>query len=103
MRERVGWLHVVQRRTSATMNILIEKNVMVPMRDGVSLAADVYRPAEGGPVPVLLSRLPYNKDLPVIMQAVIDASRAVQAGYAVVLQDCRGRFASEGEFTPIVN
>jgi hypothetical protein len=37
------------------------------------------------------------------MQAVIDASRAVQAGYAVVLQDCRGRFASEGKFTPIVN
>jgi predicted acyl esterase len=37
------------------MNILIEKNVMVPMRDGVMLATDVYRPAEGGPVPVLLS------------------------------------------------
>ncbi|HEY4383487.1 MAG TPA: CocE/NonD family hydrolase, partial [Ktedonobacteraceae bacterium] len=103
MSARVCCLHVVQRRTSATMNILIEKNVMVPMRDGVSLATDVYRPADGGPVPVLLSRLPYNKDLPVIMQAVIDASRAVQAGYAVVLQDCRGRFASEGEFTPIVH
>ncbi|EFH89848.1 CocE/NonD family hydrolase [Ktedonobacter racemifer] len=85
------------------MNILIEKNVMVPMRDGVSLATDVYRPAEGGPVPVLLARLPYNKDLPIMMQAVMDASRAVQAGYAVVFQDCRGRFASEGAFTPIVN
>lgn len=45
------------------MNILIEKNIMVPMRDGVRLATDVYRPAEGGPVPVLLSRLPYNKEL----------------------------------------
>jgi putative CocE/NonD family hydrolase len=85
------------------MNILIEKNVMVPMRDGVRLATDVYRPVEGGPVPVLLSRLPYNKELPMMTQAAIDTSRTVQAGYAVVLQDCRGRFASEGEFTPIFN
>jgi uncharacterized protein len=85
------------------MNILIEKNIMVPMRDGVRLATDVYRPAEGGPVPVLLSRLPYNKELPMMIQAAIDALRAVQVGYAVVLQDCRGRFASEGEFTPIFN
>ncbi|MFL5663761.1 MAG: CocE/NonD family hydrolase [Ktedonobacteraceae bacterium] len=85
------------------MNILIEKNIMVPMRDGVRLATDVYRPADGGPVPVLLSRLPYNKELPMMAQAAIDPLRAVQAGYAVVLQDCRGRFASEGEFTPIVN
>jgi putative CocE/NonD family hydrolase len=103
MNARVCCLHVVKRRKNATMNILIEKNVMVPMRDGVRLATDVYRPAEGGPVPVLLSRLPYNKDQPVLMQAVIDASRVVQAGYAVVFQDCRGRFASEGEFTPIVH
>lgn len=85
------------------MNILIEKNIMVPMRDGVRLATDVYRPAEGGPVPVLLSRLPYNKELPLMAQGAIDTSRAVQAGYAVVLQDCRGRFGSEGEFTPMVN
>ena len=52
---------------------------------------------------VLLSRLPYNKELPMMAQGAIDTSRAVQAGYAVVLQDCRGRFASEGEFTPIFN
>jgi X-Pro dipeptidyl-peptidase (S15 family) len=85
------------------MNILIEKNIMVPMRDGVRLATDVYRPAEGGPVPVLLSRLPYNKELPMMIQAAIDALRAVQVGYAVVLQDCRGRFGSEGEFTALFN
>ena len=83
------------------MNILIEKNVMVSMRDGVKLATDVYRPAEGGPFPVLLARLPYNKELPATMQNAIDAPRAVQAGYAVVFQDCRGRSGSEGEFTPI--
>jgi predicted acyl esterase len=38
------------------MNILIERNVIVPMRDGVKLAADVYRPAEGGPFPVIVQR-----------------------------------------------
>src|SRR5260370_13731458 len=85
------------------MNILIEKNIMVSMRDGVRLATDVYRPAEAGPVPVLLSRLPYNKELPMMAQGAIDALRAVQAVYAVVFQDCRGRFASEGEFTPMFN
>ncbi len=85
------------------MNILIEKNVMVSMRDGIKLATDVYRPVEGGPVPVLLSRLPYNKELPLIVQGTIDTSRAVQAGYAVVFQDCRGRFGSEGKFIPMFN
>ena len=85
------------------MNILIEKNVMVPMRDGVKLATDVYRPASVGRYPVLLSRLPYNKELPMMVQVNIDTSRAVQADYVVVIQDCRGRFASEGEFTPLVN
>src|SRR6185312_4132940 len=97
-----GRLECSGSKEREAMNILIEKSVMVPMRDGVRLATDVYRPAEGGPVPVLLSRLPYNKELPMMVQAAIDALRAVQAGYAVVLQDCRGRFASEGEFTPIL-
>ncbi len=86
------------------MNILIEKNVMVPMRDGVKLAADVYRPAEEGRFPVLLSRLPYNKELPGVFAPFVSiALRAVQKGYVVVYQDCRGRFASEGEFYPLVN
>ena len=85
------------------MNIVIEKNVMVPMRDGVRLATDIYHPAEEGRFPTLLVRLPYNKDMPMMVQENIDTSRAVQAGYVVVIQDCRGRFASEGEFTPVVN
>ena len=84
------------------MNILVEKNIMVPMRDGVKLATDVYRPAEEGHFPVLLSRLPYNKDpLGRLALAAIDALRAVQKGYVVLFQDCRGRFASEGEFHPV--
>lgn len=62
------------------MNILIEKNVIVPMRDDVKLAADVYRPAEGGPFPVIIQRLPYNKDLPAITMLLMDIFRIVQAG-----------------------
>ena len=79
------------------MNITIEKNVMVPMRDGVKLATDIYRPAEGGPFPTLTQRLPYNKETIVM---VGDCFRMAQSGYAVVVQDTRGRFASEGEFNP---
>jgi putative CocE/NonD family hydrolase len=51
----------------------------------------------------LLARLPYNKELPLAARGAFDTLRAVQAGYAIVLQDCRGRFASEGAFTPLVN
>lgn len=82
------------------MNILIEKNLMVPMRDGVEMATDVYRPDSEGPVPTLVQRLPYNKELVLLVNYAIDVSRAVQAGYAVVTQDTRGRFASGGEFNP---
>ena len=82
------------------MNILIEKNTMVPMRDGVKLATDVYRPAEDGQYPVIIQRLPYNKDLPALTMVLIDILRLVQAGYVMVIQDTRGRFASGGEFHP---
>jgi putative CocE/NonD family hydrolase len=84
------------------MNILIEKNIMVPMRDGVRLAADVYRPAEGGPFPVIIQRLPYNKDLPAMTMLLMDVFRVVQAGYVMVFQDTRGQFAAEGEFRPFM-
>ncbi|MDQ3326428.1 MAG: CocE/NonD family hydrolase [Actinomycetota bacterium] len=84
------------------MDIAIHKFVQVPMRDGVSLAADVYRPTEEGRYPTLVNRLPYNKELP-SMHSFFDTLRAVQAGYAVVVQDTRGRYASAGEFTPFVH
>lgn len=82
------------------MNILIEKNIMVPMRDGVQLAADVYRPAEDGRYPVIIQRLPYNKDLPAIAMLLVDVFRLVQEGYVMVIQDTRGCFSSAGEFDP---
>ena len=80
--------------------ILIDKNVMVPMRDVVRLATDVYRLESAPPAPVLLARMPYDKEHIVAASDTFDILRAVQAGYVVVIQDVRGRFASEGEFNP---
>lgn len=71
---------------------------MVEMRDGVSLATDVYRPSDAdGPFPTLVNRTPYNK---AESQPVAGTAPAVERGYAVVHQDVRGRFASEGEWVP---
>ncbi len=82
------------------MDIIIEKHVQVPMRDEALLAADIYRPADGAPAPTLVMRSPYNKEFPRILSITIDVLRAVQAGYAVVIQDCRGRYQSAGAFDP---
>ena len=78
--------------------IIVEKNVGVPLRDGVVLRADIYRPAAAGTYPVLLQRTPYNKNLNVISTMLLDVMRAASEGYVVVIQDSRGRYASEGEF-----
>lgn len=85
------------------MGMVVDKHVMVPMRDGVRLATDVYRPDGPGRFPVLLNRLPYNKELFSLVNFSFDVARGVQAGYAVVVQDTRGRFASEGTFDPFVH
>ena len=73
--------------------------VMIPMRDGVNLAADVYLPdpdAHGlGPYPAILVMTPYNKTGMAGLTAYFQA-----IGYAVVIQDTRGRFASEGDYRP---
>jgi putative CocE/NonD family hydrolase len=74
--------------------VTVEQAVQVPMRDGVALVADVFRPDEPGRFPVLLQRTPYNRANPEL--GVLLASH----GYVVVLQDTRGRYASEGEFYP---
>lgn len=68
---------------------------MVPMRDGVRLAADIWRPDTDQPVPVLVSRTPYGKDM---IALASEPAELATAGFAVVVQDCRGRFGSEGEW-----
>lgn len=70
------------------------------MRDGTILRANVYRPAGEGRWPVLLTRLPYGKDLP-IGSSMLDPVQAARRGYVVVVQDTRGRFASEGDWEPM--
>ena len=69
------------------------------MRDGTLLRANVYRPRSEGRWPVLLTRLPYGKDFPVAT-SVLDPVQAARRGYAVVIQDTRGRFASQGDWRP---
>ena len=71
------------------------------MHDGVTLRANVYRPPEGR-WPVLLTRLPYGKDLP-LGTAALDPVQAVRRGYVVIVQDTRGRLMSEGEWRPFEN
>jgi uncharacterized protein len=74
-----------------------DNDVMVPMRDGVRLRADVFYPSEGGPFPVLVQRYPYStRDGYMAMFG----RQIAQQGYAVVVQSCRGRFGSEGDFYP---
>ena len=80
------------------MTILIEKNVGVPMRDGTVLSADIYRPQTESRLPTLLQRTPYNKELPTLVNSSVNVLRVVQSGYAMVVQDTRGRFASQGTF-----
>ncbi|MBU6366365.1 MAG: CocE/NonD family hydrolase [Gemmatimonadetes bacterium] len=92
-----GWKHSPARYEA----LLWQRDVMVPTRDGARMATDVWRPARGGvPVegrfPVLLNRTPYNKG------SLADQARFyAERGYAVALQDARGRYKSEGEFSKV--
>ena len=79
-------------------DIIVERDVAVPMRDGVILRANVYRPAASGEAPVLVYRTPYGKDA--AAESYDTHLDAVARGYAVVLQDVRGRYASDGLFVP---
>jgi putative CocE/NonD family hydrolase len=82
--------------------ILVERNVDIPMWDGVILRANVYRLDTAEPHPVILCRLPYNKDAPDWV-SYTDGIRLAEAGFVVIFQDTRGRFASDGDFYPFVH
>ena len=83
------------------MEVLVQQNVPAEMRDGTTLMSNVYRPAGDGDYPVLLTRTPYGKDIS-FSSPYFDPVKASQSGYIVVAQDVRGRYASEGKFTPFV-
>jgi len=80
-------------------DVRIDGDVPATMRDGTVLRADVFRPTSEGLSPVLLCRLPYGKRVPLVVQQ-LDALTLARNGFIVVIQDVRGRFASEGEWEP---
>ena len=81
---------------------IIDQKVMMPMRDGIRLATDIYRPKTDQKVPIIFSRTPYNfnswGDGEVRTRTYQRAYEAVKRGYAYVVQNERGRFFSEGEW-----
>ncbi len=74
-----------------------ETDLEATMRDGTVLRSDVYRPEKQGPFPVLLCRTPYDKGAE---KQVDIGPKLAERGYIVVMQDVRGRYASDGEFKP---
>ena len=84
-----------------TWDVIVERDVTVPMRDGVNLVADLYFPAADGrplegELPAVLQRTPYKKESYENMGSFFFAKH----GYLSVVQDCRGRFKSGGDFFP---
>ncbi len=76
----------------------VEENVMMAMRDGVRLAAEVYRPDGGGRCPAIVMRTPYAGEMITSDLTYIKVLPTVRAGYAVVIAYVRGRFGSEGTY-----
>ena len=81
---------------------IVDQKVMMPMRDGVRLATDIYRPKGDKKVPVIFSRTPYNfnswGDGKERTRTAQRALQYVKKGYAYVVQNERGRYYSEGEW-----
>ena len=81
---------------------VIDQRVMMPMRDGIRLCTDIYRPKTEEPVPIIFSRTPYNFNSWVDgehrTRTMKRALAAVKRGYAYVVQNERGRYFSEGEW-----
>ncbi|WP_211260578.1 CocE/NonD family hydrolase [Amycolatopsis jejuensis] len=87
------------------MDYTVSCDVPVPMRDGIVLTTDVWRPVVDAPGPVLLVRTPYTKEMDIIHGggAPVTVLQMVRAGYAVAVQDVRGTGKSEGVFVPNVD
>src|SRR5438093_10972781 len=90
-------------RVEPAYEVIIEKNIFAPARDGVRLALDLYRPSkDGSPVngkfPTLLVRTPYDKS-----GGLADGQYFASRGYVVVINDTRGRFQSEGKWRMMVD
>ncbi|HYK48362.1 MAG TPA: CocE/NonD family hydrolase, partial [Terriglobales bacterium] len=82
---------------SSASDIVVQHDVPMKTRDGVTLYADIYRPNSPGKFPVILMRTPYDKS---VNWAVAPVFKMVPRGYVIILQDVRGRYTSEGEWYP---
>jgi len=90
----------IPKLTSFHQRVTVERQVKIPMRDGIILSADIYRPKGiNSPLPVLLMRLPYGRAIASTVTYAHPSWYANQ-GYIVVIQDVRGCGTSEGEFYP---
>ncbi len=87
------------RAEAGTIDSIVQETLEATMRDGTVLRSEVWRPAGGGKHPLLLIRLPYDKNQGEDL-CYAHPSWYARHGYAVVSQDVRGRWASGGEFTP---
>jgi putative CocE/NonD family hydrolase len=92
-----GW----QQAAKSSPALNVAKDVAVPMRDGVVLRADVVLPNATGRFPTLVYRTPYGKQFALKEGSTFE--KAAARGYAVVIQDVRGRYASDGDFSPYQN
>lgn len=81
-----------------TYEITELRGVEVPMRDGLKLSTDLFLPKTDKKVPLILTRTPYKKEM-----SELDGRFYARRGYAMAIQDCRGRFGSPGEWEPFVN
>ncbi len=105
-REKGLWgLAIMTTPETPSYQVQVEADVMVPARDGTRLATDILHPAQNGrplaePLPALLHRTPYGKSAPARR---VEAGFFASQGYVVVVQDCRGRYGSEGGFSKYVD
>ena len=84
-------------------SVKFESNQELPLRDGTKTYVDVFRPDAVGAFPGLLQRTPYDKGSSSSRSGTLDAVSAASRGYAVAIQDVRGRYSSGGEFYTFVN
>ncbi|WP_157220740.1 CocE/NonD family hydrolase [Flavisphingomonas formosensis] len=95
-------------KDSGEWRIIVEHDVPMRTRDGVTLYSDVYRPDAEGTFPVMIIRTPYDKGMQVyadgktMSRHLIHSRYFPKHGYVVVVQDTRGRWQSGGDFYPYV-
>ena len=100
----IGYVSLAQQTVLEALDeiAIIDQKIMMPMRDGVRLATDIYRPKGQEKVPIIFSRTPYNfnswGDGEERTRTAERAYEAVKRGYAYVVQNERGRYFSEGEW-----